>query len=427
MPSRQEILEDKVKHRFLLLLLVLALLAAPTVGVLAQADEGCPMGAVPDDAPVVKIGAAVSDTGRYAREGGDTRNGYNLWLDWVNNEHGGINLSGVCHRAELIMYDDEGDSDTVSVLVERLIVEDEVDVILGPYSSGLTQVASVITERENIIMVEGNGSSESLFERGFQNLFAVLTPAGFYTRSGIEAAYDLGARTAVVAYVDEPFSASVAVGAEHWLEEFGFETLAVEVYPSDITDASAMMTSFRDLDPDLVVGAGHHNDSVLFVNTAKELGFSPDAFLLTVGPSSPTFAEEMGADANYVWGATQWESTLSFEDEFFGTAADYAERYNELYDTHPSYQAAESSAAALVLHLALEAAGSTDTDAIREALQEMDIVTFYGPIQFDETGKNVAKDMATIQIQDGAINVVAPAAAAVADILWPAPDWSDRE
>ena len=80
-----------------------------------------------------------------------------------------------------------------------------------------------------------------------------------------------------------------------------------------------------------------------------------------------------------------------------------------------------------MLHLALEAAGSTDTDAIREALKEMDIVTFYGPIQFDETGKNVAKDMATIQIQDGAINVVAPAAAAVADILWPAPDWSDRE
>ena len=420
-------MEAKMKIRFLFVCFILLLLAVPVFPTLSQdMERACEAGPIAEDAPVVTIGAAVSDTGRYAREGGDTRNGYNLWLEWVNEEYGGIDVGGECHRVELILYDDEGDTDTVSVLTERLIIEDNVDFILGPYSSGLTQVASIITERENIIMVEGNGSSETLFERGFQNLFAVLTPASFYTKGGIELAYEQGARTGVIAYVDEPFSSSVADGAQRWMEELGMEVLAFESYPADATDLSALATTFRELDPDLVVGAGHFNDAVLFISTSKDLDFNPDAVLLTVGPSNPTFVEEMGADSNFILGASQWESTLAYEDPWFGSAADYAERYTEAYEVHPSYQAAESTATALALHLAIEDAGTLDTDAVRQALLDMDVVTFYGPINFDETGKNAGKPMVTIQIQDGSIDIVAPVEAAVADVMWPAPPWTER-
>ena len=92
----------------------------------------------------------------------------------------------------------------------------------------------------------------------------------------------------------------------------------------------------------------------------------------------------------------------------------------------PSYQAAESTATALALHLAIEAAASLETEDVRQALLDMDIVTYYGPINFDGTGKNAGKPMVTIQIQDGTINIVAPEEAAVAEVVWPAPPWSDR-
>ena len=419
-----------MKNRFLHLVLLCALLIVPAL-TLAQDStetptEGCPMGPVADNAPVITIGAAVSDTGKYAHEGTDTHRGYELWLDWVNNEHGGINVAGTCYRADIVFYDDESSADTVSVLTDKLITEDGAQFILGPYSSGLTQVASVITERENIIMVEGNGSADSLFTRGFQNLFAVLTPASYYTKSGIDMAASLGAKTAVVAYEDTAFPTSVAEGARQWLEDNGIEVLAYESYPLDVSDLSAMFTRFRELGPDLFVGGGHFNDAVLFINTAKEIGFNPKAFLITVGPSSPEFITEMGADANYVWGSSQWESTLGFEDQYFGTAADYAARYQDMFDVPPSYQSAESTAAALSLQIAIEAAGSLDTDAVRQALLDMDVTTFYGPINFDETGKNVGKPMVTIQIQDGVSNVIAPAEAAVADPIWPSVPWDQR-
>ena len=216
--------------RYLLVMLLVSMGVVMLFGGAAAQDsddERVCSGEVAEDAPVVRFGAAVSQTGSLAREGTDTLNGYMLWLDWANNEYGGIEIDGECHRAELIAYDDESDSDTVALLTERLIFEDDVHVVLGPYSSGLTQVASQITEREDIIMVEGNGASESLFERDFINIFGVLTPASFYTRSGIELAYEQGARTAVVAYEDASFAASVAEGAQTWMEELGIEILEI--------------------------------------------------------------------------------------------------------------------------------------------------------------------------------------------------------
>ncbi len=83
------------------------------------------------------------------------------------------------------------------------------------------------------------------------------------------------------------------------------------------------------------------------------------------------------------------------------------------------YQAASATAAALALHLAIEAAGSTDTGAVREALRSLRADTFYGPIAFDGRGVNTAKPMGTIQVQAGEVRVVAPDAAAVAGLVYP--------
>lgn len=375
---------------------------------------------------VIRIGAAVSETGKFAREGGDTRKGYQLWADWVNEEYGGIKVGDERYKVELIMYDDEGDPDTAAKLTEKLITEDKVHFLLGPYSSGLTKSASAIAEKYNVIMVEGNGASESLFERGFKNLFAVLTPAGNYTQSGLEALAKAGAKTVVIAHEDTAFPTSVAEGAQKWAKEYGMEVLAVETYPKDVADVSGIMSKFKDMNPDAFVGGGHFNDALLFIRSAKELNFAPKGMLITVGPSNPKLVKELGADANYVLGPTQWDRTMSYKDDYFGTAEEYAQRFEKKWGEPPTYQAAESTAAALALQIAIEQAGSLETDKVRDALRAMDVVTFYGPISFDETGKNVKKPMGTIQIQDGKIVVVAPEGAKQADLIYPMPPWDQR-
>ncbi len=237
----------------LIVLLLLAACAAPATTSESDAPAAAESAgeAVTDSGcgDTIVLGAAVSSTGRYAREGKDTSQGYNTWLDWVNNEYGGIKVGDECYNVEIVYYDDEGDPDTAANLVERLITDDEVDFLLGPYSSGLTMSASAISEKYDKIMIEGNGSSESLFERGFKNLFAVLTPAGNYTKSALEQLAEQGAETVVIAYEDTAFPTSVGEGAVKWAEEFGLEVLGVETYPVNIADVSAIMTKFRDLRP----------------------------------------------------------------------------------------------------------------------------------------------------------------------------------
>ena len=315
------------------------------------------MGACSDDGEkTIKIGAAVSETGRYAEEGEHTRQGYRLWEDWVNKEYGGVKVGDESYKVQLVMYDDGSDPDSTAELVEQLIDEDEVDFLLGPYSSTLTQRAIEVADARGMILVEGSGASETLFRESYQNLFAVMTPAGSYTQSALRALGEMGARSVVIVHADDLFPASVAEGAERWAGEYGLEVLRVESYPRDATDVTDILSELKELDPDDFVGGGYFDDALLFVRTAKELDFNPKAMVLTVGPTDPDLMEELGEDANYLIGPTQWEASMSYQGDYFGSASDYAERYAAKWGGPPAYQSASATAAALALQLAIEAA-----------------------------------------------------------------------
>ena len=373
----------------------------------------------------IRFGAAVSETGKFAREGKDTRQGYDLWRDWVNEEYGGIQVDDQRYPVEIIYYDDEGNPDIAARQIEKLIAEGKIDFLLAPYSSRLTSRASEIAEKHNIIMVAGGASSDSLFSRGFSNIYSVTTPASRYTESMLQALSQVGAQTVVIAYEDTLFPTSVAEGAQQWAEQYEIEVLAVEAYSRDDADLRIIIDKFKLLNPDIFVGGGHFNDALMFVQAAKELDFNPNAIVITVGPSNPKFFDEIGSDANHIFGPTQWESTMNYADEYFGTAQDYAGRYEAEWGEPPTYQAAGATAAALALQLAIEAADSLNSKLVRQAMNDLDVMTFYGPIQFDETGKNVAKPMGSIQILGGQIRVIAPEAAAVADLVYPRQPWQE--
>jgi branched-chain amino acid transport system substrate-binding protein len=135
---------------------------------------------------------------------------------------------------------------------------------------------------------------------------------------------------------------------------------------------------------------------------------------------------KFGANADYTLCATQWAETMSYRDDWFGSAADYAKDFEEQFGYAPPYQAAESTASVLTYVDAFQRAGSFDTGKVRDALAATDMQTFYGNIKFDETGKNIAKPMALRQIQDGKLVVVAPAKWAAAEMIYPRPKWSER-
>jgi branched-chain amino acid transport system substrate-binding protein len=151
----------------------------------------------------------------------------------------------------------------------------------------------------------------------------------------------------------------------------------------------------------------------------KEQKVDLKAIAFTTGPELEDFRNSLGTDANNVFGVSWWMPQMKYSDPLFGTSSDYAAAYDAKYEEEIAYQAAGASQGGLLLQMAIEKAGSLDTDKVREALRSYEGTTFWGPTKWDETGQNIAGSTVTFQIQNMKIETVFPAAAATASPVYP--------
>src|SRR6266536_3085168 len=249
-------------------------------------------------ADTIVFGAAISITGKTAKEGEYTRDGYQVAIDKIN-EMGGIKVGGKTYKVELKYYDDETKPERTAQLIEKLINEDKVNLILGPYGSSPTGTAAPIAERYKIPMVEANGSAESIFSKGYKYTFMILSPAKLYLRGIIDAVR-----------AKDPSVKTIAI-----LGEKEMDIVYNELYPTNAQDVSALLTAIKGKNPHIILGSGHLQDSLLIVKQSKDLGVSPRAMGFSVGPSSPEFRANLGKAADYVFGATQWTEALKYSGE----------------------------------------------------------------------------------------------------------------
>ena len=125
---------------------------------------------------VITLGAAVSETGKYSTNGVFAEKGYRLAVDKINSQ-GGVKVGGKTYKLAVKFYDDESNPARGAELVDRLIKQDGIKFILGPYSSGMTKAIAPETERLKTPMVEANGAARSLFTNGYKYIFATLSTA----------------------------------------------------------------------------------------------------------------------------------------------------------------------------------------------------------------------------------------------------------
>ena len=400
-----------------------ALMAAATA-LLTLAPIGAPAA---DD--TIVFGAALAATGRDAREGVLTREGYDFWKDYVN-AHGGIKAGGKTYKVEIRYADDETNAQTSAKLVEKFIDQDKVNFILGPYGSATAFATAAVVERKKVPMVEGNGASEKIFSQGFRYTFAVLSPAKRYLEGVIEMALAQKDKPKTIAIVaaNDLFSLEVASGAAAYATAHGLQVVYNNKYPADTTDVSGLVSGIKAANPDIILNGGHLQDALLLQKGFKEQNVLAKAYAYSVGPDTPDFRKALGNDANYVLGGTQWSPTAKYKGApgFIGDSKDYAKAFEAKYGHVPDYHNAESSAACLAFQYAIEKAGTLDPDKVRDALANLDVLTFYGLLKFDSRGINVYKPMAVNQIQNGNLVTVWPLGSANAPVAYPAPDWSKR-
>lgn len=379
------------------------------------------------------LGAAVSKTGKYSTNGKYTMNGYDLAIKRIN-ARGGVEVAGKKYKLKVIYYDDESTSARGAQLAERLIKQDGVKFLLGPYSSGLTKAIAPVTERYGIPMVEANGASRSLFTQGYKYLFAVLSTSEQYLASSIEllaeqakkAGKDPSSMKIAMAFENDPFSQDIRAGIIADAKKYGMKIVIDGKLPPELNDMTAILRKVKLVKPDLLVVSGHAKGAALAIRQIEAMKVNVPMLAMTHCDSAKIIQKFGQKAADYTLCASQWAPTLTYKDDLFGTAGDFAKIFKAEYGYEPPYQAAESAAAVQVFADAFKRAGSFDTKKVRDALAQTDMQTFYGNIKFDATGKNIAKPMVLYQVQDGKYVVVAPTKWAAAKMRHPTPPWSKR-
>ncbi len=378
------------------------------------------------------LGSAISLTGKYSTNGIHAQNGYELAVSRIN-EMGGVMVGGKSYKFKIVYYDDESTPARGAQLAERLIKQDGVQYMLGPYSSGLTKAIAPVTEKYKIPMVEAEGASRSLFTQGYKYLFAVLSTSEQYLASAIALAAETAEKNGkkpsdvriAMAFENDPFSQDVRAGVMDDAKKFGMQIVIDDKLPRDLSDMSTTLTKVRAVKPDLLVVSGHSKGAATAARQLAEMKIDTPMVAMTHCEAAKIISK-FGATTNDILCPTQWAETLSYSGKYFGTAEAYDKLFKATYEGYKNvpYQAAQASAAVLVWKDAFERANSLDKDKVRDALSSTDMQTFYGGIRFAPEGNNIAKPMVLRQIQDETLNVVAPSNYASHKMNWPrkAPD-----
>ncbi len=377
----------------------------------------------------ILLGSAISLTGKYATAGNHAKVGYDFAIKKINDA-GGVKVGDKTYKFAVKYYDDESTPARGGQLAERLINQDGVKYMLGPYSSGLTKAIAPVTEKYKIPMVEAEGASRSLFNKGYKYLFAVLSTSEQYLASAVALAAEVAKKNGkkpsdvkvALAFENDPFSLDVRAGVMDDIKKHGLTVVIDDKLPRNLTDMTPTMTKIKALKPDLLVVSGHSKGAGTATRQIAEMKLSIPMVAMTHCESADLVGKYKEVANGYLC-ATQWAETLTYEDPLFGTAANFNKEIKMNVEAYANksvpYQLAQASAAVYVFKDAFERAGTLDKDKLRDALAATDLTTFYGQIKFTEAGNNMAKPMVLRQIQDGKYNVVAPTAFASHELQHP--------
>jgi len=374
----------------------------------------------------ITIGFTASQTGPLNVDSLGQQRGYEFWRDEVNAA-GGIKAGGKSYQVKFVSYDDQSVGGRVQQLYTRLVNQDRAQFLFGPYSSGLTAPAAVISEQYGKIMVVSGGAEEKVFQLGNKYLFMVITSASHYLSGAVEALKSKNphAKIAIV-YSDDPFSKTVLNATKQQAEAAGLQVVMDESYAPSTTDFGPIVNKIISSNADAFLGGGHYSDGATLARQMYDQKANMKWVSILVAPGDDKFGE-LGPSAMGVTVPSQWEVQVSYKPQFGPTTEQFAKAFQDKFNAKADYHTASGYTSGVILQHAIEQANSIEPDKVAAALNATDVTTFFGHIKFATDpahhGLQVAHEMVLAQWQK--VNgkpgrqVVWPDTAKSADLIYP--------
>ena len=371
---------------------------------LALPALAAPSATAADAAKVVTLGASMQLTGPDANLARYFRDGYQIAIDRINRQ-GGIHIGDETYRLALKVLDNQSNINLGMQQYTQLLTRDDVDFLLGPYGSNHTLNESSVAEKYRVPMVQGGGSAQQIFERGYRYVFGTAPPAEKYFGSTVEMMTKLEPRVHTLALLtaDDAFDVAVRAGTTALAKKLGIDVIVDEVYPERTPNFTSLLALVKAKAPDAILLGGHEPESLTFMREAKSLDVNARGLTsLTVGVPSHDFRAALGKDAEGVFGMTPWVISPVSRDRWFGDAQQFAQLFEHHYHYEPDYHVASAVADVETYAYALEAAGTLDRDKVRDAIAKSDFECLYAPIRYQANGQ-IDIPQIVIQVQNGQV------------------------
>ncbi len=367
----------------------------------------------------IRLGGTLPLTGPYADTAQWIEQGYRYWAEEIN-EQGGL----LGRPVEIIIQDDGGDPQVAASLLEELIVDEEVDLVLGGYPGTAAVPQMAVAERYRMVYVSMGGHMTS-FEQGFTFSFGGPPLMGQWWYEGfwqwLETlpAADRPRRAAMIS-VNNVIGLSVRESVYDGAARLGMEVVLDDLYDLPLESAEEFVAAAQAADADLFLANGFLADGVLTLQTMKALDYNPDFILQGIGSLVPVWEAQLGADGYYVFSGTPINARLPFAgiEQLNAVAKD---RFD--LDEAPDYFLFGYTWAQ-TLQRGVEGAESLDQQAIRDYLSGHEINTVGGVYSFDERGLPAPYSYLT-QVQPDGIALIWPLDIRTAEPIYPKPDWTD--
>lgn len=358
----------------------------------------------------IRIGTAQSLSGSLTEFGTNQLRGLQMWVGDVNSRG---ELLG--RPVELVHYDDASDPATSAALYRKLIEQDKVDLLIGPYSSDITMAASQVAEEHDFPMLTLGASADAIWNQGFRNIVGLDTPSTRYMDIAIESAVAQGAQTMALVYGETDFTKDVVPGVHSKAKELGLQ-IVLDESASDLDAIPAMARRLAKADADVIMVIAYIEGAVDLVKALKQSGATPKMLVFGVAASLAEFGQMLPEDAEGVTGVTQWLRGIRLPG-----AQDFAYRYRQLYGYNPGAYAALGYSGGQVIEAAVRLAGTTDHAGVRDQLHSMTFNSLLGIYKVDADGRQVGKSNYLLQWQGKDRRLVKPDVLAESTLVYPIP------
>lgn len=347
----------------------------------------------------VKIGGSLGLTGKYSQLAEMVSLGLQLWAK-ETNENGGI----LGRPVKLLIYDDASTPAVAKELYEKLILEDKVDLLFGPYSSVITTEIAKVTEKYGYSVLATGATSDKLWQQGYNYLFGVYIPASRYSFGFLKLLLQHGIERIAIVSPDDMFSATVAEGAKKWADRLGLTVTLQEQFKKGTKDLDGLAARIKNSGAEAIVVGGHFQESVDIRRALANIDWYPRAYFATLGPAVQKYHDTLQDKAQYSFTLSNWEE----EGVQFPGSKKFATAFRKEYGKKPSYQAAAGYSVGQILQTAIAKTGSLDKEKLRQALLSLDTLTVMGRYGVDSTGQQIRHFALITQWQDSKLVVVGP-------------------